>query len=374
MKTTLWGSLMMISLCCCCGIFPVSAQQEGTDNAVMEKIPSLMNALRVDQPLDFCGEAVPLDNPQVRERFEKEMVLSVWDRAQVILWLKRANRYFPVIEDALKKRGMPDDLKFLAVAESALRPHAGSRKGAMGFWQFMRATARKYGLQVDNDVDERRNIFHSTAAALAYLQFLYDDLGSWSLAAAGYNMGEGRLKSEMTAQETKDYYNLYLSLETQRYLFRIIAIKRILSAPEQFGFYLAPDELYPPLLVETISFDLKKETPIQAIARAANVYFKTIKDLNPQLRGHSLKKGDYVLLVPGGHAKVFAKNFPETTRQWQGKQKQRIYVVKKGDNLSAIAARFNIPLASLYLWNPIKPGGSIYPGDKLVVYTGDDGR
>lgn len=352
------------------GAASLMAQQTISEASVLEEIPSLMEALKVEQPLTFCGETVPLDTPQVRERFEKDMLLSVWDRPQVILWLKRANRYFPIIEKALQEMGMPDDLKYIAVAESGLRPHAGSRKGAMGFWQFMRSTGQKYGLRIDNQIDERRNIFLSTKAALKYLQFLYDDLGSWTLAAAAYNLGEGRLKAEITAQESKDYHNLYLPLETQRYLFRIQAAKRIISHPEAFGFYLEPEDLYPPLAFDTVSITLKKETPILLIARSVDTQFKTIKDLNPQIRGHSLKAGTYALLVPPGSGAGFSAKYITQQKMWQNQNNKQIYVVQAGDNLTAIAAKFNIPLSAIYIWNRIKPNGSIHPGDKLVIYTG----
>lgn len=362
--------LLITAAIWCYGVIPLMAQESIREITVFEEIPSLVQGLRVEEELTFCGEVVPLENPQVRERFEKEMLLAQWDRAQVILWLKRANRYFPVIEEALREAKMPDDLKYVAVAESGLRPHAGSRKGAMGFWQFMRETGRKYGLRVDNKIDERRNIFLSTRAAIKYLRYLYDDLGTWKLAAAAYNMGEGGLRAQITAQETKDYYNLYLSLETQRYLFRILAAKRIISQPEQFGFYLEPDDLYPPLAFDMVSVTIEKETPVLVIARSANTFFKTIKDLNPQIRGNRIGKGTYELLLPVGSGKEFADSFKPQQKMWREQKNKQIYVVKKGDNLTAIAAKFNIPLSAIYIWNRIKPNGSIHPGDKLVIYTG----
>ena len=191
--------------------------------------PSLVASLRIDTPLEFCNERVPLEIQEVRERLEKELLLTLWDRPQVILWLKRSHRYFPYIEEMLQKSGLPDDLKFVPVAESALRPHARSSKGATGFWQFMRHTGRQYGLTINRRIDERRNIFPSTKAAIRYLKDLYNIFGSWSLAAAAYNMGEVGLAREIKEQGTDNYYNLYLPLETQRYLFRIISIKLILS-------------------------------------------------------------------------------------------------------------------------------------------------
>ena len=193
------------------------------------RFPSLISSLKIDANLTFCMERVPLEIRDVRERLEKDLMLSLWDRPQVILWLKRSHRYLPHIEQTLKEGGLPDDLKYVAIAESALRPHVGSRKGAMGFWQFMVGTGRKYGLVINRRIDERRNIFASTKAVVQYFKDLYDDFGSWTLAVAAFNMGEDGLMAEILEQGINDYYKLYLSLETQRYLFRILSIKMIFT-------------------------------------------------------------------------------------------------------------------------------------------------
>jgi membrane-bound lytic murein transglycosylase D len=178
------------------------------------RIPSLMASLKIPPGQNFCGEPVPMNNPDVRQRFERELLLSLWNRPQVILWLKRAGRYLPHMEELLKKNGLPDDLKYVAIAESALRPHAGSSRGAIGFWQFVKPTGRKYGLVIDDRIDERRNLFASTRAAIRYFKSLHQELGSWTLAAAAYNMGEKGLLGEMLIQDSRNYYDLYLPLET----------------------------------------------------------------------------------------------------------------------------------------------------------------
>ncbi len=329
---------------------------------------SLIAALRFDSDLDFCGEKVPLENQEVRERFEKDMLLSLWDRPQVILWLKRANRYLPIIEKALKAAGLPDDLKYISLAESALRPHVGSRKGAVGYWQFTAATARTFGLTVNRYVDERRNIVTATAAAIRYLQKLHLDYGSWTLAAAAYNMGEGGLTAEILEQDTKDYYELYLSLETQRYVFRILAVKLILNDPEKYGFKLKPSELYPPRKFDTIQVQCAEEVPIRIVALAAHTYFKVIKDLNPHIRGHYLSKGNHTLLVPEGSSADFQERYQNLVAEYQATRKEQIYIVKSGDNLSMIADRFGVPLAAILIWNRIDIRRPIHPGDRLVVY------
>ncbi len=225
---------------------------ESAERLGSAQIPDLIRSARISGPLDFCGEPVELDNPEVRERLEKEMLLILWDRPQIVLWIKRSNRYFPIIEKKLQEHNLPQDLKYLAVIESALRPHAGSHKGAIGFWQFMKATGRKYGLVITSDKDERRNIFRSTEAAIAYFKDLHELFGSWTLSAAAYNMGEQGLQSQMLAQKSDNYYHLYLSLETQRYVMRAIAAKMILSAPAAYGFQFTAADLYPPLQYDRI--------------------------------------------------------------------------------------------------------------------------
>ena len=267
--------------------------------------PSLISSLRIETPLEFCGEQVPLEIQEVRERLEKEFLLTLWDRAQVILWLKRSRRYLPFIEEILQENGMPHDLKYIAIAESALRPHVRSSKGATGFWQFMKHTGRQYGLTINRRIDERRNIFPSTQAAIRYLKDLHKKFGSWSLAAAAYNMGGEGLAEEIKEQGTDNYYLLYLPLETQRYLFRIVSIKLIFSDPKEYGFALADEDYYPPIEFDRIQINCPRDTHLRIIAQAANTHFKAIKDLNPEIRGYSLIAGQHTILVPKGASQGF---------------------------------------------------------------------
>lgn len=343
----------------------------GESPAILEpfQFPSLISSVRLGKPLDFCGEPVELGNQDVRERLEKELLLTLWDRPQVVLWIKRSNRYFPIIENMLREHNMPQDLKYIAVAESALRPHAGSHKGAIGFWQFLKSSGRKYGLDINSEKDERRNIFHSTEAAIAYFKELYELLGSWTLSAAAYNMGEQGLMSEILAQKTRYYYHLYLPLETQRYLFRVISAKMILSNPETYGFQYNEKDLYPPLQFDRIKLECFQETPISVIAEAANTRFKMIKDLNPEIRGHFLAAGTHWILVPKGAADEFQVRFKNLVDQWLAENRQRIYVVKEGDSLSAIAERFNVPLPALIIWNRLKLKKHIHPGQRLIIHS-----
>ncbi len=330
--------------------------------------PSLISDIKITQSLNFCGEPVALDIQEVRERFEKELLLTIWGRPQVALWIKRSSRYLPIIEKMLSENDMPDDLKYVAIIESALRPHAGSRKGAIGFWQFLKSTGQKYGLRISTDIDERRNIFASTQAAINYFKELYTLLGSWTLSAAAYNMGEIGLQSEMVSQKTEDYYQLYLPLETQRYVFRILAAKMILEDPQRFGFRFTEQDLYPPLAFDRIHIECFQDTPIQVVAQAANTYFKAIKDLNPELRGHFLTAGMHSLLIPQGSAEGFDTRFKQLVQKWQATNQERVYVVQQGDNLTSIADRFNVPLPALLIWNRLDGKKPIHPGNRLVIY------
>lgn len=336
-----------------------------------DEILAIEQLIKAPGDLDFCGEPVPFEISDLRERFEKEMLLSLWDRPQVILWLKRSRRYFPLISEQLKTRNLPDDLKYLAVAESALRPHAGSRKGAMGFWQLMPQTGRKYGLQIDEYVDGRRNFYASTRAALDYLKDLHKVFESWTLSIAAYNMGEEGLAAEILEQKTKNYYHLYLPLETQRFVFRVLSVKLILSDPEHFGFFLKEDDYYPPLTFVEIEIDCFQEVPLSLVAEAAHTKFKVIKDLNPELRGHYLAAGNHRIKIPKGASKGFQKRYEALLEKYSKILNDRIYIVRKGDNLTSIADKFGVPLAAIIIWNRIDLNESIHPGDRLIIYRGD---
>jgi len=334
------------------------------------RLPDLVTSTRFTAPIQVAGEPVPIDKPKIRERLEKEMLLALWNRSQVLLWMKRSRKVLTPIEAILKKQGLPDDLKYVPVVESALRPHAGSRKGAIGYWQFIKSTALKYGLEVNNCVDERRNLLRSTRAACAYLKKLHDQFGSWALALAGYNMGENSLAAAIKLQEVNDYYSLYLSLETQRYLLKIAVVKMIMEDPEKYGFVLKNTDYYPLDSHDTVRFSSPGRVTLNLVAKAAHTVFKEIKELNPELRGNFLCKRPYELIVPRGTGKGFNKRFQALAAKWMVENNQRIHVVKIGENLTMIARKYNIPLQLLLQWNKLTFKSYIHPGDILVVGKG----
>ncbi len=287
------------------------------------QIVDLLEPVRNIQSADFCGEAVPLNDSEVRERFEKEFILMHWDRPQIILYLKRMGRFFPEIEGILKEYHLPDDLKYMAIVESALRPEVGSYKGAIGFWQFIESTGRKYGLEINESIDERRNLIKSTRAAMRYLSALKDTLGTWALAAAAYNMGENGLLDEIKRQGVQDYYRLLLPIETQRYLFRIVSAKIILSDPAKYGFYISDEDIYSPHDAMRVTVKIAQPLPIRLVALAAETDFKRIKDLNPEIRGYDLAAGKREIRIPPMDMNRFESRFQKMIESWQDTLKSK---------------------------------------------------
>lgn len=359
-----------------CAAFLIVLTLAGSTALAQNKPPlsagqAIVEAIRIKPPLSFCGETVPLSDPEIRERLERELLVSLDNSDDIILWLKRANRYFPYIEKVLREQGLPDDLKYITIAESSLRPLAFSNKGASGYWQFIESTGTKYGLDISNDIDERRNVYRATQAALRYLRELFALFGSWTLAAAAYNMGEDGLKSEILVQQENNYYRLYLNQETQRYVFRILAAKIIMSNPARFGYVLLPDDLYRPRNFETVEIKVAQPAPLYLLARAANTTFKTVKDLNPQIKYYHLPSGAHRLAVPPGSSAGFAERLEKLLAEWLKTRNDFVYTVKKGDTLTGIAARFNVPYRALLIWNRLGRGNRIVAGDKLYIFSND---
>ncbi len=354
------------------GALPLPAR--GAEEPPGLDFSGLIRAARFRGPVDFCGEPAPLHDPEARERLERELLAMLAEPHQVILWIKRGPRHLAPIEEAIAAFGLPADLKYIPIVESALRPHAGSPKGAMGFWQFIEPTGRRYGLQVDRRKDERRNLTRSTEAALAYLQQLRELFDSWTLAAAAYNMGENGLQAEIARQETRDFYRLYLPLETQRYVFRILAAKILLENPARYGFRLEPEDLYPPERAAVVEFELKRAVPILLVARAAGTDVKAVKDLNPEIRGFELPPGPQRLRLPAGAEAGFARRLAEAAARLPA-PREVLYTVQEGDTLTAIAERHGVSVAEIASWNRLDPKRPIRPGMRLKMQlAGDPGE
>lgn len=242
--------------------------------------------VELPKSLSFAGEKVPLERQDIREQLDHQLLVNYYTHSGTIYILKLTTRYFPLISDRLKANGIPDDFKYLCVAESALQNQI-SRAGAVGFWQFMKDTGPRYGLQIDDEVDERYSVIKSTDAACKYFKEAYAKFGSWTAAAASYNCGQGGFNTQATYQRTSSYYDLMLPEETMNYIFRILALKYLIQNAEPFGYILEASDQYRPYKTSTVTIS----NTIPDLAQYAidnNMTYKTLKLLNPWLRGHTL--------------------------------------------------------------------------------------
>jgi len=250
-------------------------------NTVDQGQSSKVYALKLPEVFFFSDEEVPLDAPDIRERFDKELLVNTYWQSNMMLLLKRANKWFPTIEAILKEEGVPEDFKYLAVIESGLE-NLRSPKGAKGFWQLMPGTAKEYGLEVNTNVDERYHIEKATRVACKYLIKAKKRFGSWTLAAASYNRGMYGTQRLLDRQLVDNYYDLLLNPETSRYVFRILAVKEIMSHPERYGFIFEDTDLYQPIPVKKVGWDIPI-TNIAEFAKEQGVNYKVLKIHNPWL-------------------------------------------------------------------------------------------
>ena len=370
---------------------------------------------------DLCGEPVPLQNQEVMERFDREFTLVVYNHAQIFLWLKRMERYFPWIEERLRANGLPDDLKYVAIVESDLLPDARSPKGAAGPWQFMPATGSAYGLQQTGNRDDRYDFERATECAFLYLRDLYRRYGNWTVAIATYNCGDKRVQEQIRAIGATDYYQMRLPTETERYIFRILAVKAVLGDPARYGYHLPKGEGYPPMKMDRVSVQLSCPLPMLDIARATGSTVREIKRLNPAFRSEEIPEGSHEIRLPAGSTEHFEKNIDtsalrraageaslvgrqargasgeltstaaatrenggsrgdfrqnrtrsQRSRTEAGKAKSTstakagVHTVKQGETLSSIARRYNVKPEDLRKVNRLK-SGAVSSGQKLVI-------
>jgi len=256
-------------------------------------------SLPLPEQLDFAGEQVPMDLQDVREKFDRELLVNTYWQSNTLLCIKRAHRWFPVIEPILSANQIPDDFKYLALIESAYT-QAVSPAGAVGFWQFIDPTARSYGIEINDEVDERYHIEKSTQAACNYLNEAYKKYGSWSLAAASYNMGMVGPARQIERQGQSNYWNLLLNEETGRYVYRILAMKHIVNNADQYGFVIRPADLYEPLKYKTVIVNYAIDD-LATFAKEYAITYKDLKIFNPWLRENFLKnknKKSYEVKIP----------------------------------------------------------------------------
>jgi membrane-bound lytic murein transglycosylase D len=256
-------------------------------------------APKLPASLKLFGETVPLDQLEVSDRFDRELIINVYMQGTTVQIIKQMGRWMPLIEARLQANQVPDDFKYLCVAESALQ-QAVSRVGASGFWQFMKGTAPSYGLEVNDNIDERYNVLKATDAACAYLKDAYQRLGSWTAAAASYNCGVGGYNSRASSQGSMNFYDLLLPEETNRYIFRIAALKYILENPSRTGFIISPSDMYKPYKTKSVFVNYSISS-LTDFAKQNGTTLKLVKLLNPWLRETSLRNAsgkNYEILLP----------------------------------------------------------------------------
>jgi len=275
------------------------AQGSKADDALLEDaLPQLVKSIKYKKTYHLAGEMMP-NTTDAFERLDREMLKNAYWHSSSLMMYKLSNKYFPIIEPILAEEGVPEDFKYLAVAESGLR-NVTSPSNAKGVWQFMKLSAKEFKLEINSEVDERYHIEKATRAAAKYLLKLKNMFGNWTNAAAAYNMGMTAFKRDMKSQKENNYYNMNLSSETNRYIFRIIAIKEIMSHPETYGFYLDPEDKY----IADDDYDLVKikgSIPnLGDFAHQHGTTYRMIKKLNPWLRSDKLtvKKNTYFIKVP----------------------------------------------------------------------------
>jgi len=282
-------------------LFTASTFEGKEDEKYHENFENSYNifALTLPKTLDFAGEEIPMNLLDVREKMDRELLVNTYWQSQTLLLLKRSHRWFPLIEKILKEEGVPEDFKYLALMESGLTQIV-SPAGATGFWQLMKDAARERGLEVNNDVDERYHIEKSTYAACAYLKEAKEKFGSWTLAAASYNMGMAGINSQLERQKATNYYDLVLNEETSRYIFRILAAKTIMSDPKSFGFNFREEDLYGSLKFKEIEVDSTIPN-LADFAFQQGINYKTLKFLNPWMRDNHLPNSSrkkYLIKIP----------------------------------------------------------------------------
>ncbi len=292
---------MFLGLLSLCTVFIYALQDAPTDENFETKLINDYNiyALQVPSDLNFAGEVLPLNNPDILERMDRELLVNTYWQSNGLLMFKRAKKYFPVIEPILARHGVPDDFKYLSVIESGLS-NAVSPAGARGFWQIMPVTGREHGLEVNKNVDERYNLELATTVACKYLLAAKENLGSWTLAAAAYNAGNAGISRRLKKQSVSSYYDLLLPEETGRYMFRIVALKEILSHPKKYGFNFRDKDLYTNAPVYKVEVDTAIAN-FSKFAQQFGINYKLLKLHNPWLRESHLNnksRKQYYLNIP----------------------------------------------------------------------------
>ena len=284
-----------------CSVLIFAVQDAPSDESVESKLINDYNVYAIPLPekMNFAGEPIPLKNPDIAERMDRELLVNTYWQSNGLLLFKRAHKYFPIIEPILRRHDVPEDFKYLAVIESGLT-QAVSPARATGFWQILKGTGKEYGLEINDQVDERYHIELATHVACRYLKKSKERLGSWTLAAAAYNAGNYGVEKELKRQNVTGYYDLLLGEETGRYVFRIAALKEIMSDPKKYGFNFRKKDLYKYVPTREVRVDTSV-TDFTKFAESFGINYKILKLHNPWLREKSLdnkNRKSYFIKIP----------------------------------------------------------------------------
>lgn len=342
--------------------------------------------INIPKNLNFAGDKVPQTDFSIRESLEQEFWTNVYWKSNAYSMFKRANRWFPLIESILKKNGVPDDFKYVALIESHLT-NSTSPQNAVGFWQLIEATARNYGLEIDDEIDERYNIEKSTQAACLYFKEAFHRFNNWTLAAASYNLGMGGIESNMKKQNAKNYYDLLLNKETGHYIFRLLAYKTIFSDSKKFGFYLSKSDQYNRIPFNRIKIDSSINN-IEVFAEKMGYSVSVLKTFNPWIRKNTLTNPDhksYIILLPkkGFTLSNFTEYSADVLRE-NNFMKDSVsaiadtlkssnntlvkHKVAKSETIEQIAEFYEVSAKDIRVWNKFEPSKQPEEGVELLIY------
>ncbi len=273
----------------------------------LERQADIFNLDALPDNLTLCGKKVPIYRGDVRERFERELFQLLENKGLLTVVIKRYYKYLPMISEEIQRMGVPPDLVYLAVTESYLNPRAVSRANAAGMWQFIKETGKREGLLVNDHIDERFNVKKATRSALTHLKKLNAEFNDWFLAMSAYNAGPGRVREVIENQATRDFFDMYLPEETERYVFRVLALKEIVSNRERYGIKIDDKDLYRPVVLSEVTIEATREFHSYILAKAMDVPYRTFRINNLHLRRYSLPRGVYRINVPAEKKETFIK-------------------------------------------------------------------
>tara|TARA_Y100001954_G_scaffold235256_1_gene292586 strand:+ start:430 stop:1491 length:1062 start_codon:yes stop_codon:yes gene_type:complete len=318
-------------------------------------------AVNLPEKISFANETTPLHDDNIKERLDKELLINTYWQSKTILLIKRANKYFPIIEKILMNHNIPDDFKYLAVAESGLE-NTTSPSGAKGFWQFLKKTGIEYELEINSEIDERYHLEKSTKAACQYLQEAYDLFGSWTLAAAAYNMGKNGLLKNIKKQKVNSYYDLMLNSETHRYVFRILAIKEIISNHQEYGFIINADDYYNHPQYYTTNIDTSI-TNIADFGIKLGLNYKKIKELNPWILGNTITNED---------KKTYQLKIMSNSKPKQSTIDTIYHTCQARENIFEISRKYNVDVNEILKWNNLLPSKKIKKNQKIIILKSNE--